>query len=64
MNRAARIAEKASSGALWCSQAAWMWCAETCAEGLVEFGIEAKSLGSYHLKVRGVGGVGSSSGVT
>ncbi len=51
MNRTARISEKAGSGQVWCSEAAWQAAQKTDMGELKEYSLEATSLGSFNLKV-------------
>ncbi|KAL6754411.1 nucleotide cyclase [Haematococcus lacustris] len=50
MNRAARIADKAHSGSVWCSQAAWEGCSQACPELVTQLGVKGHSLGQFSLK--------------
>ncbi|KAL6754416.1 hypothetical protein V8C86DRAFT_354545 [Haematococcus lacustris] len=50
MNRAARIADKAHSGSVWCSQAAWEGCSQACPELMTQLGVKGHSLGQFSLK--------------
>ncbi|KAJ9533873.1 hypothetical protein QJQ45_026962 [Haematococcus lacustris] len=50
MNRAARIADKAHSGSVWCSRAAWEGCSQACPELMTQLGVKGHSLGQFSLK--------------
>ncbi|KAL6753208.1 hypothetical protein V8C86DRAFT_3019502 [Haematococcus lacustris] len=50
MNRAARIADKAHSGSVWCSHAVWEWCCQVCPDLMVQLGIEGLAMGQFSLK--------------
>ncbi|KAL6750703.1 nucleotide cyclase [Haematococcus lacustris] len=50
MNRAARIADKAHSGSVWCSHAAWDWCCQACPELMQQLDVKGHSMGQHSLK--------------
>ncbi len=51
MNRAARIADKAGSGHVWCSQAAWDEASDACSWALQEEpAVVNHALGMFDLK--------------
>ncbi|KAJ9514245.1 hypothetical protein QJQ45_012245 [Haematococcus lacustris] len=50
MNRAARIADKAHSGSVWCSHTAWDWCYQACPKLMQQLDVKGHSLGQHSLK--------------
>ncbi|GFH07853.1 guanylate cyclase domain-containing protein, partial [Haematococcus lacustris] len=50
MNRAARIADKAHSGSVWCSHTAWDWCCQACPKLMQQLDVKGHSLGQHSLK--------------
>ncbi len=53
MNRAARVAEKAGSGQVWCSASAWAEATEVESGEALAAVVDAQQVGVFRLKVRG-----------